>query len=194
MSNNWSDNEGTPLVFMRGQGQFRPNREEAIWLACLIDTEGHLGLSYQGTTYRSVKTLIDVSMQTKSVVEKAQSIIFKVTHKKPDIKERLNFKQAKNVVYSLRVHDQKSCRKVCEFILPHLIGKKEQAELVIEFCLARQEAKHNHEAAKNQPGYPHYRERELAIIERMKVARKSVYTTPLEGLETERPTPEAVNA
>lgn len=157
------------------QGQSRANPLDLAWLAGLVDGEGsiNLGRSFAKGGYNSTKTLVDISMCSKAAVEKAAELIYLVTHKKYPVKERI-YSQAKHVVYSLRVIDQKGCRKVCEALMPYLVAKKEMADIMIKFCQSRQALK----AGKQGSRYSDY---ELGLIAQCKVAIRGAYTTPKAG-------------
>ncbi len=128
-------------------------------------------------------------MCAKKTVEHARDIIQKITHRRYTIHEH-HPKGVRYPVFTLRVMDQKGCRKVCETILPYLITKKEQAEIIIEFCLVRKARKHNKEWPQ-RGGNPRYDRKEYELIDTMKEARIRSYTPPLEGAQTERLAPEA---
>jgi hypothetical protein len=183
MSNNLTENGGTHAATC---GQHRAKATDLAWLAGIVDGEGHISLYRNQRGYLCVKTHVEVTMSNLACVEKARDIIWAITHRKYPIKERRQ-PHLRHVSFSLRIMDQKGCRKVCEALLPYLVAKRELAELMIEFCETRKQA-------RGEPGRQVYGIKEYALINMMQRALDNAYTAPLPRVETEREAPATAEA
>jgi hypothetical protein len=168
-----------PLSPRTGQSCANP-RECAIWLAAAIDGEGYFSLDYftnrRGVPCGSPKIII--SNCNEEFVKKVEETIFVLARRKPLTYCSRRPEEKHNDIYRVRLNDQRSIRKVCEAVLPHLTAKRRQAEILIEFCLLRKAKKHT-------PDSP-YDEREFSLMTKMKEAQKAVYKNHGGGASTER--------
>ena len=123
---------------MRMISTYLADEKDKVWLACFIDSEGSIFLSrrfskktgnveYQAfsTIYNNHKSMIDRAaylMNTSNVREKKRSII-----------DRVKRKQTYYTWVSKRDH----LLLILEEILPYLMAKKKQAQIMIDWLKSR---------------------------------------------------------
>jgi len=125
------------------------SREKAAWLAGIIEGEGHLRLHkllYQSVN-PSIQTQIKVDNTDLRIIQKVSQIYKELNIKfSYQLKKRYSEKHRFGMV--ITVTGFGSCRKLLTSILPYMVGKKDQAELMLSFIKLREEkwsrAKPNH--------------------------------------------------
>lgn len=112
------------------------------WLAGIIDGEGTITITrqrrydYKSHPY-SYRPEIHVTNTSNSMLLEVSEIIKKVTGKKVWIYQTDN--REKRPVYRARLQDRNSCLILAKTLLPHLISKKSQALLLIDFLTGNKE-------------------------------------------------------
>jgi len=177
MSKNGTNNRGTQ------NGQLCGNyREDVAWLAGVVDGEGHFNLHYMrsknGFLFASPKIII--SNCSEPLTEKSRRTIFAVTRKKPRVYVQ-NSSVRNYPIFRIHISDQRSLRKLCEAMLPHLTAKRKSAEILISFYRLRKAKKHSGGSA--------YDIREVLLMEEMKLADPASYMNSGRVASTERAAP-----
>ena len=98
----------------------------AVWIACAVDTDGHVGIkaqSVQKGRYVYYLPRIGFGNSHRGIVEHFGKIIG-VTPP-PTTPDKMN---------RVLLCNTKKVKKILEFIIPHLIVKKERAEYVLAYC------------------------------------------------------------
>ncbi|MCL5100581.1 MAG: LAGLIDADG family homing endonuclease [Candidatus Marsarchaeota archaeon] len=109
------------------------------YLAGFIDGEGTIGIRYhKEKRHRSETFTIDLNFS----ITNSNKPILELIQKEIGGKIELKTKMTKNskAVYGLRLYNTKDTLNILNRVIPYLILKKEQAELIIAFCNLR--AKH----------------------------------------------------
>jgi hypothetical protein len=134
-----------------GNQQERPLEWELAWLAGIMDGEGSFLISVN-STHRSVYPRISITNTNIHLMDKVVELV-----KKLGLKYNLKLRIGRKVTYSnslqLSIHTAKRVLLFIQTVEPYLVGKKEHASLVKEFCESRISLPY---------GYP-YTERELEL-------------------------------
>ena len=179
--------ENGEILLIENEGQSRAKEVDIAWLAGLLDGEGSIQLYGKGDQYAHVHCKIRVAMCNGDCISDASRIIEEITYRKPILRANLKIaKTSKYPFHEICVSDQKSCRKLCEALLPYLRGKREQAEIMLSFCLARKASR----AITGGRKGCNYSGVEKQLVATMKDALKDSYLRP-PCVETERLAPQA---
>ena len=107
-------------------------KNKYAWLAGIIDGEGTITITRQWRTKSySYRPEIHITNTSSLMLNEAVSIMEIAVGKKPKIFSTNNGN--KREVYRVRFQDRNSCFNLIKLLLPHLIAKKAQAELLLIF-------------------------------------------------------------
>jgi hypothetical protein len=119
----------------------RPTEVELAWFAGIVDGEGTIGLhrtNDKRNPHPYLRPHFQIANTDLRILEKARSIMTAVTgkphnlvvtnHKRPD-GHKLGYRVAANT--------QTAMVLILPMLIPYLVGKAEQAELVLEFSKCR---------------------------------------------------------
>ncbi len=133
------------------------------WLAGFIDADGMIGIHRQPTSAQTVTYVPEVAVTTtclrtadhlSAVFEAIDVPVYRQLRKvtKPNWSDR----------HALTIRGMKRVSKILPLILPYLVTKQGEAEMLMEFITSRR---------SQSPREP-YRERELALIAAIKAAKR----------------------
>jgi len=108
------------------------SRDEAIWLASIIDGEGciHFRLRSKKEPRKVKKTLaIEVGNSCPYLIKRVSEIWVKMGFSFFYVYQKTNRKDYMRIL----VGSQRGCQKVLTAVLPYLIAKREQATLVLNY-------------------------------------------------------------
>lgn len=141
---------------------------ELAWLAGIVDGEGCLDMSKipYGHTIR-LQTRVRVANTSELLMKRISNIAERLGirfHISLDVynrgkKSRANFKP----VYGMEIQNQTNCKKIISAILPYLVLKDKQANLMLEFINSR-----INRGARQGIKIP-YNKRELTIAQEMRI-------------------------
>lgn len=140
------------LEFERPYGEISQkeiiSREKAAWLAGIIDGEGHIRLhKIVYSANPSIQTQIKVDNNNLRIIQKI-SQIYKELNIKFSYQLKKRYSKKHRFGMTITVTGFGSCKKLLTFILPYLVGKKEETNLMLKFIELREEkwsrAKPNH--------------------------------------------------
>lgn len=108
------------------------------WLAGAMDGEGTITICKLGTYYRPIVQIVNTNL---AMLQEAQAIFEHMTGRKPTIKSKsfgnsLKLSHWKDS-YQIQVTKQQDVKAICQILVPFLITKKLQAELVVKFVEVR---------------------------------------------------------
>lgn len=106
---------------------------EAMWVACALDGEGSIGIHRQWAIDRlnhRYRAVISVSNTCREFLDFLASLVNGMIHRK-NIPKKPHHKECFSVVIKAR-----AIPNLLEQILPYLIIKRKQADLVLEYCRA----------------------------------------------------------
>jgi DNA-binding CsgD family transcriptional regulator len=135
------------------------------YLAGLVDGEGTIGIEKASRNDRKnphFKPIVKISNTCKEALD---YIIEQVGGFKFAIKSGRMSKNSKKAVYDIVLVRHKDVEAFLEMILPYLLIKRRQAELVIQFCKSR----------LSKPNHAPYSDEEIAIIEEVKKINGRAY-------------------
>lgn len=131
---------------------------EIAWLAGFLDGEGTIGIS-RSNSKSAPRAYLRPHLQApntdKCLIDHMTAIIEKVTGKKQSITHHVMPEGCKPM-WRTQVHTQWECAMLIPLLLPHIISKKRQAQIVLEFCqrkLARQSYKWHEFRDLDEAGY-----------------------------------------
>jgi hypothetical protein len=109
------------------------SRVELAWLAGVIDGEGSIGI-YRDTHRKKprMRTTIKIANTDVRIIARVSEILFKANI-------RFYYTLTKRRLFCLTIHTIgfRSCKKLLEMVLPYLVGKKDQAKLMVEYLTYR---------------------------------------------------------
>lgn len=104
---------------------------DSVWLACAIDSEGSIGLHYQGRKHsNSLSPIVEITNTDYSFIDNVSRITNEKVH---DITQVCNSRS----VYRVRIIALNKILFVLDRVIPYFVTKKRHAELLIEFCAGR---------------------------------------------------------
>lgn len=164
---------------------------DLVYLAAIIDGEGSITLERTGNRRLSgvtgVSPRIIVTNTNEAIVQHVVNI-FKRIGISPHIKSQAAGKYRRTkACYWVTTQGITKAAKVLEAIKPYLVGKLAQAELVLEFCRLRGDAR----LAKGKP----YGDAELGMITRIRALNhRGLTETEAHGLGLDKPNQMTVRA
>jgi len=125
---------------------------DRVYLACLIDSEGCICLAYGNKNKQILRPIINISNTDKFILNWAYNIIRRgwISHTPKVLHHK--------VLYIYSIGSKRDAIYVLNIILPYLKIKKQQAQLLLEFCK-------NHEHGK-------YTNRDFEIFNKIKFLNK----------------------
>jgi len=116
----------------------RPTEAQLGWLAGIVDGEGTVGIHRSnGKRYKHpyLRPALQIVNTDLKIMEMARSILTSITGNSHNLVVT-NRKRPENnkIGYRIKIGTQHELLLVMPMLLPYLVGKAEQAELVIEFC------------------------------------------------------------
>lgn len=136
------------------------------WLAGIIDGEGcfYLADYLDKKGYWYVRIGVTVANTSFAMIAEAKQIIESlIGHSIAFHRDRSMGKFAKKESVKLQINSMPDCSLLTSLLLPYLIAKKRQAEIMVEFCSLGRSFR-----SKNTPFDFEKRERRRDLIERMK--------------------------
>jgi len=103
---------------------FQTPNEEATWLACAIDCEGHIVISRNGNFIGLEVTVSNTDFDFIKTFANLTN-----AHINADPPTKLS----KKVIYRARLRNRKDIEKVLSRALPYMIVKREKAKEMLEF-------------------------------------------------------------
>lgn len=105
------------------------SKSDRMWLACAIDCDGYVGMKKQpsGKEYIYIIPSLGFTNTCKPLVERVADLIGSKTH-------TYRTGEKKRLCYLTRIHSSINIRIILKQIIPHLIAKKERAQLILAFC------------------------------------------------------------
>lgn len=189
MLNNSSDNGELHGAQSYGlTGQSRGNFRDAVWLAAMLDGEGCISARFiwnkkypdmprVGLRISIGNTCNDLQDEVEAVVERITG-----THRK-------SYNQAvdskRKPIRNLHITSSEDIFKVLTAVLPHLIAKKTQAELVLSWIEQRQEASRK-TGLKNAPYQTDF---EVNVVNMLQWLNTRGPNIPERAVETKRRAP-----
>lgn len=141
------------------------------WLAGLVDGEGTIGVYIsQGWVKKEMRI---VNTNEANILEANRIISALVGHSASIETDKRPPKKAKHIYYAVGVYRQKDFVTVLESLLPYLIAKKAQAEVMLHLC-------------KNHKFRTRYTSVELQVIDVLKKMKKEGMTPVLGNTEGSR--------
>jgi hypothetical protein len=125
----------------------RPSEKELIWLGCLLECEGSIGIYNYGR--KGVVSRMEISNTEKIIVERALSIAEKIIGKSIRMKTRIPQPQfgvkTKKRQWSFQLCNLKDVTKFLRVMKDYMIGYKNQlASLMIQYIDSRLINMYNH--------------------------------------------------
>jgi len=135
------------------------NINNLIWLAGIIDGEGCVTIGIDRKQF--FRTIITITNNNPYLIQEVSKIFSELNIKFFYLlKKRNNPIHKKTLV--IRVIGLGSCKKLLQEILPFLIGKREQAEKMLEYINLRKDR------MKEKGSHNPYSEQELQLIKEIK--------------------------
>jgi len=103
------------------------SRVDLAWLAGLVDGEGCIAL-YRDTQRSRLRAAVVIANTDARIIAKISKILYEA-----NIKYHYTLRKRKNFCLSITTIGFRSCKKLLEMVLPYLVGKKEQAKLMVEY-------------------------------------------------------------
>ena len=145
------------------------------WFAGLFDGEGTIGF-YQATCKgrTSYQKFIGICINDTTMLQRARVIIGTLMDRKsiPIEIDRRNDQRHPHTYYRLYVRRTKDLYTLLKAITPYLVGKKAQALLMIQLI-------------ENHKPYKAYSDGELAVIEALKLLKRSGFGNPVLSSEAQ---------
>lgn len=145
---------------------------DAAWLAGIIDGEGNIGMSKSKAPTPSgyvVVAYVQMSNTDKRIIDRVCEICRKANIKKIMVKGKESQRNEKwKDAWNIRISTLSEVEKICMELYPYLVAKKEQAELVAEFCRKRIKIDHKHSQKINGKFQVTYDGSELDIMGKVK--------------------------
>jgi hypothetical protein len=108
------------------------------WLAGFVDGEGTITLYYVNAYIRPIFQIVNTNY---AALQECQAILEHITGRRPPIKSKsfagtrlAHWKDS----FQIQIVKQQDVKKICQALIPYLIVKKLQAELVIKFVEIRE--------------------------------------------------------
>lgn len=124
------------------------------YLAAAIDGEGSISLILVNKNYKRARNpylrpVIEITNTQKSFIKKIEEML-SVTEKLGfiNVKPKYFYGPRKKPLYRFIAQRGRRCRAILELVLPELTARREQAELLMEFCGRRAK---NYKHKKNVP-------------------------------------------
>jgi len=106
------------------------NIDKIGWLAGIVDGEGTITITRQNRfTWFSYRPEIHITNTNFQILKTAKQLFEKISGRKV----RIFSTNLKRNVYRIRLQDTQGCLKMLEVLMPHLIGKKNQAVVLLNF-------------------------------------------------------------
>ena len=103
-----------------------------VWEGCFSLAKSSKNQKGTGTPY--YRPSLQITNTNKELLDRFQQV---VGCGKIDLRVKEDRKMNCKAKYAWRVNTQKDIKNICESILPFLPAKKEQAELLLEYCILR---------------------------------------------------------
>lgn len=122
-----------------------PSEAELVWLAAIVDGEGSICCARP--SHCSARPRIAVYNSNWLIVKRTKEILHSITERKVSAVRRdyrgadARGVRSNFVSWQVQVQRQSSVRKVIQAILPHLVGKAEQARLALQLSSERDRTK-----------------------------------------------------
>ncbi len=118
----------------------RPTDTELAWLAGLIDGEGTIGVhrtNAKSQKHPYLRPHFQIVNTDLRLLEKARSIMTAITGRPHNLVVTNKGGNGWKVGYRIASNTQISVMLLLPLLIPYLVGKREQAELVLEFAKRR---------------------------------------------------------
>lgn len=156
----------SPMKLLNLMDPETSKRKPLSWLAGIVDGEGSIGINSSGKYYDPV---FQVDNTNQIIIVECKKVIHSMGVFGISVDERDRGKKRKSC-FNIRVQNNGDIYTILSYLLPHLIGKNEQARLVRRFIALRQSG------ALTSP----YSNEERAIVEAVRLLNKK-------GNETTKP-------
>jgi hypothetical protein len=108
------------------------------WLAGAMDGEGTITICKISTFYRPIVQIVNTNL---AMLQEAQAIFEHITGRKPTIKSK-SFGSIPKLAhwkdsFQIQITRQQDVKSICQVLVPYLVTKKLQAELVTKFVDVR---------------------------------------------------------
>lgn len=106
-------------------------REQLIWLAGFVDGEGTIGLFTQKNT-GTIRVQFSLCNTKLVAMERAQDVISEILGRRIEfttVKDKRGYRPC----HVIMVRTIQEVKLVCEALLPYLVGKRENAEIMLDF-------------------------------------------------------------
>jgi hypothetical protein len=160
-------------------------QERLIWLAGFIDGEGYFGINKIDRVNRwsglQMTPRFSITNTSKPAFEKVGDILrennlaFYIAWKAPGKDKRTKWQ------WQIEVSGVKRLARFLPVIIPHLVVKKEQSEVLLNYCRSRMERTSHHLGSK---GLPKYTEEDIQVwrtIKELNQYPQRTYAEPVEG-------------
>lgn len=164
---------------------------DKAWLAGIIDGEGsitvaRLGLKKTGKA-RYLKPMISIANTNTMIILEVKRIIDEIVGRNINVHQSNQYSQP---CYSVWTASQFDIYRVCENVSPYLRGKREQAELMMEFIRKRVEKPY----ARYTDDHNSYGDRINSLNHRRYPPVETEWATPIHGLKRQSELREYVKA
>lgn len=123
---------------------------DLAWLAGFLDGEGSLVLYYSGGQHKFISTILQTVSTNEDNIRRVKAIISEIVGR--EIRYRLGkgkSLEGRRPTWYLQVTRQEDIAAVCVAILPYLVGKKPQAELMLRYLASSPKATHTRGSRMN---------------------------------------------
>jgi hypothetical protein len=115
------------------------------WLAGIIDGEGTVSLCRTNSKrYKNMylKAILQIANTDIRILQKADQIFREDLGVDPCVvkanrRKGVNINKNWKMGFRLQIHSQRRLAKALPILMPYLVGKREQAEIVLAYCLRR---------------------------------------------------------
>jgi len=118
----------------------RPTEVELAWLAGIVDGEGTVGISRTNNKTQAhpyLRPHFQVVNTDMRIIDKTAQIIRDIVGKRVSVVVSNKGGKGCKRGYRIKVSTQWELLLLLPTLMPHLVAKREQAELAIEFCKRR---------------------------------------------------------
>lgn len=123
---------------------------ELGWLCGLIDGEGCIYICKRGGQRTDYKAGIKVAMCCHDTIEYLADLLKRVNVPYHIVKREGSKKNNRSASWALSIEGHKRALKILPLITPHLVTKKQQAQVVWQFCQERDNSWHRSPYTKGQ--------------------------------------------
>ncbi|MBU0846838.1 hypothetical protein KKH23_06565 [Patescibacteria group bacterium] len=122
---------------------------EAVWLACAVDCDGHVGMKLQqskrkGKNYEYALPLLGFSNTSNPMARQFGKLIESKVH---PLKEVYPYEKKK--INRTSTSGTRKIKSLLEQIIPHMIAKRKRAEFVLAFCNHKLSAPGDHRKGRS---------------------------------------------